>query len=156
MAAPVSKAQIKMIRSLFSKISADDATYREWLYYTFFKDDIGEKRTSTSQLTKAEGHIAISLLMQTVNPSTSSNDTRGQGQTPRPRYFGTGLGWALTQTQANKIAVLESQLGWADNPLRLEGFIERQIGKRKKVEWLKNREASKVITGLQKLLEKSE
>lgn len=154
MAAPVSKAQIKTIRGLSVKIFGEDDNYRAWLYQTFFKDDPQPQRSSTTQLTKSEGHIAITLLMKSLNPS--SNNTRAAGQKPRPRYLGSGLGWALTQTQANKIAVLEARLGWAENPQRLEGFIERQIGKRKKVEWLKNREASKVITGLQKLLEQAE
>lgn len=155
MAATCTKLQIKMIRGLAAKVFPHEENYRDWLCYNFFRDDVSPKRTSTKQLTKGEAHAAIKLLKQSL-PNTShvsSNDAARDGRKPAPRYLGCGLNGGLTQTQANTIALLESKLGWDDNAKRLEGFIARQIGKTKKVEWLRNREASKVITGLKRLLE---
>ena len=47
---------------------------------------------------------------------------------------------------------MEDQLGWTPNPDRLEGFIERQLGKEIEPRFLRNRQASDVITGLQNTL----
>ena len=116
-------------------------------------DRLGIKgRPSSANLT-AQGR---SVLLATF---------REMGWKPRPakgpsghpwkgRYAGTGqAGEAghLTQSQADYVARLEYELGWQSNPDRLIGFIERQTGARKAVSMLRNREASKVITGLRKL-----
>lgn len=78
---------------------------------------------------------------------------RRKGHT-KGRYYGGGSkGEAgfLTQQQADYIAHLEDLLDWTYEPKRLLRFIERQTGKKKAVPGLRNREASRVITGLERL-----
>jgi len=48
---------------------------------------------------------------------------------------------------------LEAELGWSDNPKRLQGFI-RKYAKTDRLEWLTPSQASKIIEGLKKLLQK--
>ncbi len=82
---------------------------------------------------------------------------RAVGYQGRKFHEGAGkrghVGGPLTQQQAQKIGALERELGWQNHPARLRGFIERQIGTRKAVEWLRNYEAQKVILGLERVLE---
>jgi len=76
---------------------------------------------------------------------------------PKRGYYGSGtangLGYSrITAAQAKKISALEYLLGWETNPARLAGFIKRQTGKDKAVEWLTVAHAQKVIIGLQRIL----
>lgn len=144
----ISKSQIRLLRGvaarIFGECNCDGKTsmcsYHAFLYDNFFSHDTKLPiRHSTKQLTRAEADVAIKHLMGAV-PG-------------KRRYFGSGVGICLTQSQADLIAKLERDLGWDKNPRRLRGFITRQTGgKLKSVEMLTNREASKVITGMGKLL----
>ena len=58
----------------------------------------------------------------------------------------------ITNKQKWKINCLVEELGWQDNPKRLEGFIFKETGI-KKIQWLSKRNATKVIMGLEKYLE---
>lgn len=60
----------------------------------------------------------------------------------------------ITESQKWKINYLVKQLGWQDNPKRLEGFIFKQTGI-KKIQWLTKANATKVITGLEEYLKGS-
>ena len=55
----------------------------------------------------------------------------------------------VTQPQISLIQYLEKQLGWQDNPHRLEGFIRRIIKKRR---IYTKQEAMKVIQGLKSMV----
>jgi len=79
-----------------------------------------------------------------------AGETRAAGRRSAPRYQVPGRpGW-ITAAQAGYIARLEDQLGWNDRK-RLVGFIQRQTGHQKAVAMLTNRQASDVITGLERL-----
>ena len=55
----------------------------------------------------------------------------------------------ISHAQASEIARLERELGWTENPARLEGFLLRQTGGRSKVlKDLSRAEAQKVLNGL--------
>lgn len=78
----------------------------------------------------------------------------------RVRYTGTGeagdAGRHITTAQAQYVGLLEDELSWTSEPQRLLGFIQRQLGGAKKtVPMLTNREASKVITGLERIVGRS-
>jgi hypothetical protein len=62
-------------------------------------------------------------------------------------------GSQVTTKQLWKLAVLEKELGWADNPKRLEAFI-RKYAKVDKPRWLTRYQAIKIIDGLKALLER--
>lgn len=84
-----------------------------------------------------------------------TGDTRKAVDRNGGRYTGRGskqIGQWLTQAQADKIGRLEDELGWTASPKRLLGFIERQIGSRATVEMLSVARASKVILGLERVL----
>ena len=90
-----------------------------------------------------------------LRASTPLSD-RASGK-PKRGYYGSGkangLGYSrITAAQAGKISGLEYLLGWETNPARLAGFITRQTGKDKAVEWLSVSQAQKVIIGLQRIL----
>lgn len=87
----------------------------------------------------------------------SSKDLNAFQQNELLRIF-KKLGWKpkkdktrASVPQVRNIKGLEKKLGWDDNSERLQGFIKRQIGHEKKVEWLTPPEASKVIEGLKKM-----
>ncbi len=88
---------------------------------------------------------------------------RRAGWSPRPerdeppRYAAHGQRGMITPKQAGLIKRLEDQLGWTAEPQRLLGFVRRQLGYEaegalsKGISMLTSDEASKVITGLQRL-----
>lgn len=76
-----------------------------------------------------------------------------QGDDPvwKGRYEASSEPGKATQRQLDYIAMMEWELGWMDNPKRLRGFIERTRGEKKRPWILSNRQASDVITGLEKM-----
>lgn len=58
-----------------------------------------------------------------------------------------------TAKQLKYIASLEYQLGWKDNPERLRGFLKKN-NYPASVKWLTVKEASNLIEGMKKLLER--
>lgn len=139
----IDKKQIKVIRALAAKIFDDDDAYRDWLTKNFFRNDA---RKSTTELTQQEGREAIEILMRFMPPA--SKPAAGGNVS---RYKGSDDGVHLTKRQAYRISFLETALGWQDNFARLQGFIFKQTGKNQSVEMLSKGEASKVITGLEKM-----
>lgn len=57
----------------------------------------------------------------------------------------------ITDKQKWRINHLAEELGWQDNPKRLEGFIFKETGI-KKIQWLSKENATKVIIGLERYL----
>lgn len=71
------------------------------------------------------------------------------------RYQSTGREEWATQSQLDYIAKMEDELGWTGDGQRLVGFIERQLGKPILPRALRNRQASDVITGLERMTGRS-
>ena len=124
----INKDQIRAMQTLRHKVFGTDEEYREWLANNF-----GGKR-STKDLSYAEAREGISLLA---------------GNKPQDGPW-------LSCKQAWLIDKMENELCWQDNPQRMVGFIRRQTGLNKTKEMLTVREASKVITGLKKLIKETE
>lgn len=59
----------------------------------------------------------------------------------------------ISKEQVWKIQKLAEELGWTDNPNRLKGFI-RKYAKVDVIHWLTPIQASNIIEGMKKLLEK--
>lgn len=139
--------QIRAIRGKAAYIYPDDDDYRALLEQFFpTKEWSNPDRPSTKDLTRHEAHLLISAL---------GNKKENQQSPWKGRYTGRGqrgYGARCTQAQADEIARLEYKLGWMSDTRRLIGFIRRQIGRRKVVEKLSKREATKIITGLRQLL----
>jgi len=136
--------KVRVLRALAAKIFPEESLYHDWLAATFFAQDKAPRRTSTLQLSVAELNTGIRLLMACVNPQPKPAQ--------RGRYTVRTLLGKITQRQADLISLLEDYLGWTENPERLRGFIKKQTGMDKEVQDLGNREASKVITGMKRIL----
>lgn len=68
--------------------------------------------------------------------------------------FDNFRGNRATKKQIWKIHQLESQLGWSNNPMRLQRFL-RKYYRIDKVEWLTTAQAWRAIESLKKLVEKT-
>jgi hypothetical protein len=156
------------LRAIVAAKSWTDDQYRAWLAAEY-------GLTSTKQLTEREleeairkqgGNPAARRRAKAPHPDTGGSKRESatapqkkDGDEPwAGRYEGrgsTGFAGFLTQPQADYIARLEHELGWADDPRRLQGFIRRQLGLPenvvKPVQNLRLRQATKVITGLKRL-----
>ena len=60
-----------------------------------------------------------------------------------------------TVQQRRKIYALTEQLGWNDNPQRIQGFVKRMTGV-DRLEWLNVTQCEKVIEGLKAILKRQE
>lgn len=61
----------------------------------------------------------------------------------------------VTERQLSYIASLERQLGWESNPERMRGFLKKN-NYPETVKWLSKREASNLIEGMKKVLEREQ
>lgn len=82
---------------------------------------------------------------------------QGKKQTAGQRSYGRGR--PETAAQRRKIYCLTQELGWADNPKRIQGFIQSLFGKGDTVrvyrlEWLTREQCSIVIEALKKMAER--
>ncbi|MED4377956.1 regulatory protein GemA [Schinkia azotoformans] len=68
--------------------------------------------------------------------------------------FDNFRGNRVTKKQMWKIRQMESQLGWADNPKRLQSFL-RKYYRVDQIEWLTAAQAWRAIESLKKLIEKA-
>lgn len=124
----MSKAQIKSIWGLASSLSLDKEDVYTILERETKKDSMRE--CSTYELNKV---IRALILL------------KGPSQSAAP-----GM---ITDAQMAKIKELERILGWTDNPKRLQAFIKK-FYKVEKVEWLKFKDASKLIESLKSMVKK--
>ena len=78
----------------------------------------------------------------------------GVSRSTRPKRTDEG-GDARTVQQRRKIYALTEQLGWNDNPQRIQGFVKRMTGV-DRLEWLNVAQCEKVIEGLKAILKRQE
>lgn len=78
----------------------------------------------------------------------------GVSRSTRPKRTDEG-GDVRTVQQRRKIYALTEQLGWNDNPQRIQGFVKRMTGV-DRLEWLNVAQCEKVIEGLKAILKRQE
>ena len=78
----------------------------------------------------------------------------GVSRSTRPKRTDEG-GDGRTVQQRRKIYALTEQLGWNDNPQRIQGFVKRMTGV-DRLEWLNVAQCEKVIEGLKAILKRQE
>ena len=78
----------------------------------------------------------------------------GVSRSTRPKRTDEG-GDVRTVQQRRKIYALTEQLGWNDNPQRIQGFVKRMTGV-DRLEWLNVTQCEKVIEGLKAILKRQE
>ena len=78
----------------------------------------------------------------------------GVSRSTRPKRTDEG-GDARTVQQRRKIYALTGQLGWNDDPQRIQGFVKRMTGV-DRLEWLNVAQCEKVIEGLKAILKRQE
>jgi phage gp16-like protein len=124
-----SKPQIKRIWGLAKNIGLE----KEPLY------DIIEALTGKRSMTQCRDEELDRVVKRLVQ--YKSNQQRD------PKMANEKLIWKIRQ--------LEKELGWADNPQRLKGFMRKYAGV-ENLKWLKTWQAHKLIEGLKKMVEKME
>lgn len=93
-------------------------------------------------------HMSALRKMEAVNV-IDELEYRKTGQRKKNTYRAN----RATQDQIYKIKRLEKELRWSDNPRRLKGFI-RKYAKVDNLDWLTFKNASDIIEGMKKLLER--
>ena len=78
----------------------------------------------------------------------------GVSRSTRPKRTDEG-GDVRTVQQRRKIYALTEQLGWNNNPQRIQGFVKRITGV-DRLEWLNVDQCKKVIEGLKAILKRQE
>ena len=86
-----------------------------------------------------------SPLQSAAEPVSPPKHERGPY---KGRYDSIDVQGYVTQDQLNYIAMMEDELGWTGEENRLMGMIERVLGKPIKPRWLRNRQASDIISAL--------
>ncbi|QGP91690.1 hypothetical protein MGLY_10320 [Neomoorella glycerini] len=125
--AKISKGQNAKIWAMARQLDLDSDLLHEFVYnYT------GEK--SIAALSRSQAAKVIDVMESRL------------GSRPANR---------VSKKQLWKIRQLARQLGWDDNPKRLQGFVKKYGGV-DKPEWLSPAQAWKVIEGLKKLAERTE
>ncbi|MDU7473597.1 MAG: regulatory protein GemA [Paenibacillus macerans] len=104
--------------------------------------DVVERLTgqrSTSALTVVQANRLIDELNRIAGkPQPSTTSTRRPGM--------------ATPEQLHKIRTLERDLGWADNPKRLQAFMKKYCGGVARLEWLQFGQATTLIESLKGVL----
>lgn len=124
----IQKRTIKRLRTAASKFFPDDEAYHVWIGYEYGVD-------STLELTDEQGKEAAKAVNEMKRARSKKREARRPG--------------GITVAQQGYIEGLFAECG-IPRGKRQRGFIRKQTGKTKPAEWLTNREASKVITGLKR------
>jgi hypothetical protein len=104
--------------------------------------DLVERQTgqrSTSALTNRQANALIEEM------------NRIGGKQPTQTTTGTRRSGMATPEQIHKIRSLERELGWADNPKRLQAFMQKYSGV-SRLEWLPLAAAASLIESLKGVL----
>lgn len=125
----IKKRTIKRLRTAASKLFPDDDRYHDWLFQEYGYE-------STLELSEDEAREAIRKIDQ-------------EKKKRKKRKFGKRKGNWLSFEQKEFIKGLFEELEIPRGKRQI-GFIKKQIGQAKAVDWLSPKEASKVITGLKR------
>lgn len=130
---PISKRTIKRIRTVASKLenAQPEFNYYEYIAMHYSVD-------STLELTEVQAEDAIQAMDRELKAIK-----RAKQPDRKPGF--------ITPRQKEYLEGLFDDLGWT-NVNRQIGFINKQIGRKCTVDMLRNREASKVISGLERVL----
>ena len=100
-------------------------------------------KESMKKLTQGEMN-KVTRVLQTIKDSVS--------QSRKPKRTDEG-GNPKTTAQRRKIYALCEELGWNDDPKRIQGFVKRMTHV-ERLEWLTNEQCEKVIEGLKAMLKR--
>lgn len=125
----ISKAQIRKIYATARELGIDDD-----MLHTYVFNRTGSEHIST--LTIKEANSVIDGL-EVHRIEKEGGPAKGMANEKQKRY----------------IKDLADKLGWKDEPWRLKGFIRKYAGV-EDLNWLTLKQASNVIEGLKKIIEK--
>lgn len=120
------KQHLSIIHVAKQKLGLSDEEYREILRVNFKKDS--SKDLNTFQFKE------LMDIFEKLGFKTKEN---------KPNR--------ITYMQKKTIGEYEIKLQWNTDKNRLIGFIERQVGSKKKLQWLTVQEAQKVIEGMKSI-----
>lgn len=120
-----SAPQIKVIWSLGKKLGFSEEDIRAILF----------RETNKESMRECTGHELNRVILSMQNVKSTEEQT---GNRP-------------SKKQVWKIRQLEKELGWQDEPVRLQAFIKKYYGV-EQPEWLTNGQAWKLIESLKKVV----
>jgi hypothetical protein len=123
----ISNDQMRKIYASARENGIDNVLLHDMLRQMFQKDSVKE-------LTKFE---AMDLIDKIVGKKNIRKPTKGRA----------------SAEQVEKIRALERELGWNNNPKRLNAFI-RKYARTEQLHWLTDVQASNIIEALKKLVDK--
>jgi len=161
-------ARIHILRD--QELNMHDAAYRAIVA------GIMDRRGTTGRPSSAEmtdeGRNELIDTLDALNQERLNEQRRERGDAggwdtwhgrppTRQRYPVPGQPGMITKKQAAMIAFLEDEIQWTPTPARLQGFIRRQMQIEadnivRSVRSLTNRQASTVITGLERMTGRSQ
>ncbi|WP_228730294.1 regulatory protein GemA [Brevibacillus composti] len=97
-----------------------------------------------SVVEQVSGSRSISALTKDQAIKVIDRLCRIVGETPKPREH------RVTDAMLGKIRQLEKELGWADEPKRLQGFVKKFAGV-DRLNWLTKQQGMKLIEALKKM-----
>ena len=127
------------------ELNLREEEYRSIIEGVMALHDLAGKPSSANLPPEARETLLDTFREMGWSPIRKQDDPVWKG-----RYESQGGGKA-TQKQLDYIAMMEWELSWNDEPKRLRGFIKRTRGEDKRPQYLSNRQASDVITGLEKM-----
>jgi len=137
----ISKGQIRLVHLAKSTLGLTDEEYREMLQL--------HAGVSSSRDLSPQGFFELMERFRELGFMP-----RGENiyHTARSAPEGPGMMIEMvTPAQRAKIRSLEAELGWSDNPARLQGFVMKRMGI---VRILTKEQASKVIEALKAMAER--
>ena len=140
------KKDLAKIHIAKKELSLDDREYRQIIEGVMALHDLAGRPSSANLPPEARETLLGTFREMGWTPLRKDDDPVWKG-----RYTESSEPGKATQKQLDYIAMMEWELGWIDEPKRLRGFIERTRGEKKRPWVLSNRQASDVITGLEKM-----
>ena len=139
MAAPRTGRRQPSIRTLWAIAKSPELHMTEEdLHAVVFRET---RKESMKKLTQGEINT-VARALQNMKDSVNSD--------PHTKRTDTG-GDARTVQQRRKIFALTEELGWNDDPKRIQGFVKRMMGV-DRLEWLNVAQCEKVIEGLKAMV----
>lgn len=131
----IQKRTIRRLRAAASKLFPDDEYYYQFIGQQFGVD-------STLDLTESQGEEALSIIDRELKARKQQD-------------HGSRKPGMITPNQREYIEGLFKTLGWVEYPRQI-GWFKKITGKQCSINMLTNREASKVITGLERMVAENE
>lgn len=140
----ISNEQKSLIHVAKSQLGLEDDIYREIL-----RQEAGVMSAKDISL------LGFEKVMKRFKQLGFVSKPKPQPQPEQKKRESQSVNGLATKKEIWKIKQLVTELGWTDNPKRLNGFLKKYAGV-ERVEWLTHAKAWRVIEALKKLVARQE